>query len=137
MSKKTCAIYSSKFNFCRLVAIFHSVQDDVIGRDMARTCLAVPARSLHEETVRVGALTRRTADVLTRLLGDVTLQRHLVERPLVLPSHLLHDGGKEGLRVEQTCNHTTHKFSVCLRVLALHTSLAVSELIHYDIEQYL
>ena len=67
---------------------------------MVRTCLAVPARSLHEETVRVGTLTRRTADVLARLLGDVTLQRHLIQRPLVLPGHLLHDGGKEGLWVE-------------------------------------
>ena len=67
------------------------------------TCLAVPARSLHVQAVHVGALTRRTADVLTALLSDVTLQRHLVQRPLVLPGHLLHDGSEEGLWVEQTC----------------------------------
>ena len=67
------------------------------------TCLTVPARSLHVQAVHVGALTRRTADVLTALLCDVTLQRHLVQRPLVLPGHLLHDGGEEGLRVEETC----------------------------------
>ena len=65
------------------------------------TGLRVPARTLHEEAVHVGAFTRWAAHVVLVLLGDITLQAHLVEWPLVLTGHLLHDGGEEGLRVEE------------------------------------
>ena len=65
------------------------------------TGLQIPARALHEQPVHIGSLSRRTSHVLLVLLSDVTLQRHLVERPLVLARHLLHDGGEEGLRVEE------------------------------------
>lgn len=35
------------------------------------------------------------------LFGDVTVEAHLVEGPLILTSRLLHDGCQERLRVEE------------------------------------
>ena len=63
--------------------------------------LRVPASALHEQAVHVGAFPRWTGHVVLALLGDVTLQHHAVEWPLVLAGHLLHDGGEERLRVEE------------------------------------
>ena len=40
---------------------------------------------LHEETVDVGALSRRRVHLLLLLLGDLADQAHLVQRQLVLP----------------------------------------------------
>jgi len=51
--------------------------------------------------MHVRALPRGLAHVLPRLLKDITLEAHLVERPLVLAGHLLHDGGQERLGVEE------------------------------------
>ena len=65
------------------------------------TRLRVPTRSFHVQAVDVGALSRRAVEVLLVLLGDVALQAHLVQRPLVLARHRLHDGGEEALRVEE------------------------------------
>lgn len=86
----------------------------------------VPARSLHVKAVHVGALTWRltgrnerelgtqqretvwagsdgqgSPEVVSAFLSDVTLQAHLVQRPLVLPRHALHDGREERLGVEK------------------------------------
>lgn len=63
--------------------------------------LGVPPGALHEETVDVGSLSGRAVDVLLVLLGDVTLQAHLVQGPFVLTRHGLHDGRQEALRVEE------------------------------------
>uniref|UniRef100_A0A1I8JGD9 CCHC-type domain-containing protein n=1 Tax=Macrostomum lignano TaxID=282301 RepID=A0A1I8JGD9_9PLAT len=63
--------------------------------------LRVPARAFHEEAVDVGTLPRRSGHVLASLLGDIALQAHSVQRPLVFARHLLHDGREERLRVEQ------------------------------------
>ena len=63
--------------------------------------LRVPAGTLHEQPVDIGSLPGRTAEVLLALLGHVTLQAHLVQWPLILAGHGLHDGGEEGLGVEE------------------------------------
>ena len=51
--------------------------------------------------MHVSALSRRHSDVVLVFLGDVTLDGHLVEWPLVFARSLLHDGGEEGLWVEE------------------------------------
>ena len=61
----------------------------------------VPAGSLHEQAVDVGPLSRGAGEIVTALLGHVALETHLVQRPLVLAGHGLHDGREEGLRVEE------------------------------------
>ena len=61
----------------------------------------VPARPLHEEAMDVGPLSRGAAEILPVLLGHVALETHLVQRPLILAGHGLHDGGEEGLGVEE------------------------------------
>lgn len=87
--------------------------------------LSVPACSLHVQPVHIRPLTRRRAEVFAVLLGNVTLQTHSVQRPLVPviihtntshqvvsimtyhlcvsipPSHGLHDGCEEGLGIEE------------------------------------
>lgn len=45
--------------------------------------LSVPASSLHVQSMYVGPLPGRSAEVLSVLLGDVTLQTHPVQRPLI------------------------------------------------------
>lgn len=45
--------------------------------------LCVPACTFHEKPVHVGPITRASAEVLPILLGDITLQTHAVQRPLV------------------------------------------------------
>ena len=70
--------------------------------------LRIPARSLHEEPVDVGPFSRRAAEVFPLLLGDVALQAHAVQRPLVLASHGLHDGRQEGLGVEEPGQPDAH-----------------------------
>lgn len=45
--------------------------------------LCVPACTFHEKPVYVGPITRGNAEVLPILLGDITLQTHAVQRPLV------------------------------------------------------
>lgn len=91
--------------------------------------LCVPACTLHIKPVYVGPFTRWGTEVLPVLLGNITLQTHTVQRPLIpvvytrrylvshqvvfinfqstckkptLPSsHSLHDGCEEGLGVEE------------------------------------
>ena len=63
--------------------------------------LRVPASALHEQPVDVGPLSGWAAEILPVLLGDVALEAHLVQRPLVLAGHGLHDGGEERLWVEE------------------------------------
>lgn len=53
------------------------------------------ARTFHEEAVDVGALPGWCRHVLPVLLGHLHRQAHLVQRPLVLPGHRLHDGREE------------------------------------------
>lgn len=57
--------------------------------------------TFHEEPVDVGALPGRRGHVLAVLLGHLHGQAHLVQRPLVLPGHGLHDGREERLGVEE------------------------------------
>ena len=66
----------------------------------------MPARHvtlyLHEEAVYVGTLPRPGGELVPEhLLGDVADEAHLVEGQLVLPGGALHDGGQEGLRIEE------------------------------------
>ena len=63
--------------------------------------LRVPPGPLHEQAVDVGPLPRGAGEVLPVLLGHVALEAHLVQRPLVLAGHGLHDGREEGLWVEE------------------------------------
>ena len=63
--------------------------------------LGVPSSTLHEQPMDVCTLSWWTAEVLTVLLGHVTLQAHLVKWPLILSSHRLHDGSQEGLGIEE------------------------------------
>ena len=51
--------------------------------------------------MHIGTLSGWAAKVLLVLLGHVALQAHLVQGPLVLACHGLHDGGEEGLGVEE------------------------------------
>ena len=64
--------------------------------------LGVPASSLHEQSVDIGPFSRGTAEVFLVFLGHVALKTHLVQWPLVLASHGLHDSSEEGLRVEES-----------------------------------
>lgn len=57
--------------------------------------------TFHEEPVHEGALSRGRRHVLSVLLGHLHREAHLVQRPLVLPGHGLHDGREEGLGVEE------------------------------------
>ena len=63
--------------------------------------LRIPASAFHVQSMNVGTLSGCTAEVLPVLLGDVALQAHLVQGPLVLARHGLHDGRQETLRVEE------------------------------------
>ena len=83
-------------------------EDDRHGRSelfkpglLDETRLGIPPGPLHEQPVHVGTFPRGAGEVLAVLLGHVTLQAHLVQRPLVLSRHGLHDGRQEGLRVEE------------------------------------
>lgn len=57
--------------------------------------------TFHEEPVHVGALSGGRGHVFPVLLGHLHREAHLVQRPLVLPGHGLHDGREEGLGVEE------------------------------------
>lgn len=93
--------------------------------------LCVPARTLHVKPVYIGSFTRWGTEVFPILFGDITLQTHAVQRPLIpvihthrdvlshqmvsirfqsarkkptLPSsHSLHNSCEEGLGVEEAC----------------------------------
>ena len=52
--------------------------------------VCVPASVLHEQSVDISTLSWWTAEVLAVLLGDITLQTHLVKGPLILAGHGLH-----------------------------------------------
>ena len=57
---------------------------------------------LHEESVNVSPFFRKRSHFFSaHLLGDLAHQAHLVKGQLVLPGSALHDGGQEGLRVEE------------------------------------
>lgn len=49
--------------------------------------LCVPACTLHVQPVYIRPLTRRGTEVLTILLGNITLQTHTVQRPLIPVTH--------------------------------------------------
>ncbi len=91
-------------------------------RLLDQTGLRVPSSSLHEETMDVRPFPGRTTKVLAVLFGDVTLQAHLVQRPLVPTSHRLHDGCEEGLGVEKPC-----KPDACWHVEVAHPVLELSD----------
>ena len=76
---------------------------------MDQAGLRVPAGSLHKEAMDVCSLSRGAAEVFPVLLGDVTLQAHAIQRPLILASHGLHDGCQEGLRVEEAGQPDTRR----------------------------
>lgn len=58
----------------------------------------------------ISPFSRRAAEIFLVFLGHVTLQAHLIQRPLIFTGHGLHDGCKEGLGVEESsqpdaCRH--------------------------------
>lgn len=64
--------------------------------------LLVPASSLQEETMDIGAIARCTRDFIRVLLQHFSLQDHLVKRPFLAASSGLHDGSEERHGVEET-----------------------------------
>ena len=57
--------------------------------------LCVPSSSFHVQAVDVGPFTRSTSEILLPYLAHITLEAHLVKRPLILSSHRLHDSSEE------------------------------------------
>ena len=70
----------------------HSRSEFLQSRFTNHTGLCIPSGSLHEKTMDVGTFTRRSAHVFTWFLCHVTLQSHLIQRPLVLTGHLQNEG---------------------------------------------
>lgn len=77
------------------------------SRLLDEASLSVPACAFHKEAVNVCPLSGGAAEVLFGFLRHVTLKTHLVQWPLILASHGLHDGSEEGLGVEKTSQPDT------------------------------
>ena len=62
-----------------------------------------PSELLSCRDINIGSLSWRTAEVFSMLLGDITLQAHLIQGLLILMSHGLHNISQEGLGIEKAC----------------------------------
>mmetsp|Transcript_21858 Transcript_21858/g.35400 ORF Transcript_21858/g.35400 Transcript_21858/m.35400 type:complete len:268 (+) Transcript_21858:862-1665(+) len=78
------------------------------------TGFLVPPAALQRETVDVRAIAAGTFDLIYLLLSHLSQHHGFVQRPVVAARGGLHDGGEEGLRVEQAAEpHHLGERQVC------------------------